>query len=67
MFVRFFGMLLAMLLAVPVFGGAAHAQAIGQISSATGAGLVQTAAGRAALKPGLRLSVGDVVTTNAPI
>jgi hypothetical protein len=64
MFVRFFCMLLAMLLAMQVTGGAAQAQPIGQIASASGAGLVQTSAGRAALKPGLRLSVGDVVTTD---
>jgi hypothetical protein len=65
MFVRFFCLVLAMALALPVLSGASLAQQIGNIASASGAGVVQTAAGRRALAAGLRLSVGDVVSTDA--
>ncbi len=39
MFVRFFGMLLAIVLALPVLSGGAQAQQIGNIASATGRAL----------------------------
>ncbi len=65
MFVRFSMFLFAILLAIPILGSDASAQEIGKVSSATGAGEVRTSAGRVALAAGMRISVGDVVSTAA--
>ncbi len=65
MFVRFFWFFAFLLLAVPLIDATARAQEIGVVASASGAGEIRTAGGRARLGQGVRLSVGDVVSTDA--